>query len=163
MGRFAKRVRSIWLIPAVCVTIALTACGSGTTERVPASARVLMVTVTYGPGAEPPSAGSQPARPVSVTITDLARVRQVSGLLDGLSLASPGEEWSCPAFTDGVVNLAFKNSANGRTLAAAQFNMSGCPDVDLAIAGVQQGLIIPSDTFPRQVLQIAEIRAATGN
>lgn len=162
-GRFAKRVRSLSLIPAVCVTIVLAACGSGTSERVAASARVLMVTITYGPGAEPPSAGSQPARPVSVTITDLARIRQVSGLLDGLSLASPGEEWSCPAFTDGVVSLAFKNSASGRTLAAAQFNMSGCPDVDLTIAGVQQGLVIPSDTFPRQVLQIAGIRAATGS
>lgn len=61
------------------------------------------------------------------------------------------------------MNLAFKNSAGGRTLAAAQFNMSGCPDVDLTIAGVQQGLVIPSDAFPRQVLQIAGIRAATGS
>ncbi|MDQ2812585.1 MAG: hypothetical protein M3Z75_12130 [Actinomycetota bacterium] len=122
-----------------------------------------MVTITYGPEAGPPPAGSQHARPVSVTITDQARIRQVSGLLDGLSPASPGEEWSCPAFTDGVVNLAFKNSASGRTLAVAQFNMSGCPDVDLTIAGAQQGLVIPSDTFPPHILQLAGIRAATGS
>lgn len=167
IGRFAKRVSSFSLIPAVCVTVLLAACGSGTAsgtapaERVPASARVLMVTVTYPPGSKPP--GSQPARPVSVIITDLARVRQMSGLIDGLSLASPGEQWACQAFTGGVVNLAFRNSASGRTLAAANFNMSGCPGMDLTIAGVRQILNIPSDSIPSQVLQIAGIRAATGN
>jgi hypothetical protein len=172
IGWFAKRVCNFSLIPAVCVTISLAACGSGTasgtapaspishglTERVLASARVLMVTVTYPPGSEPP--GSQPARPVSVTITDLARVRQVSGLIDGLSLASPGAAYACPAHTGGVVNLTFRNSASGRTLAAANFNMSGCPGMDLTIAGVQQSLNV-SGTFTRQVLQIAGIRATT--
>jgi hypothetical protein len=97
---------------------------------------------------------------VSVTITDLARVRQVAALIDGLSLASPGAAWACPAFTWGVVDLAFRNSASGRTLAVAKFNMSGCPGMDLTIAGVQQYLNV-SGTFTRQVLQIAGIRAPT--
>jgi hypothetical protein len=133
----------------------------GLTERVPASARVLMV--TYAPGtSQPPSTGSQPATPASVTITDLARVRQVSGLIDGLSLASPGAAYACPAHTGGVVNLAFRNSAGGRTLAAGEFNMSGCPAMDLTIAGVRQYLNV-SGTFTRQVLRIAGIRAATAN
>jgi hypothetical protein len=167
IGRFAKRACRFALVPAVCVTILLAACGSGAAsgtgpaERVPASARVLTVTVTYPPGSEP--SGSRPARPVSVTITDLARVRQVAGLIDGLSLASPGEEWSCPAFTGAVVNLAFRSSASGRTLAAARFNMFGCPGVvNLTIAGAQQSLNLPSYDFPRQVLQIAGIRVPAG-
>jgi hypothetical protein len=164
-GRFAKRVRNLSLIPAVCATISLAACtgtasSHGPTERVPASTRELMV--TYGPGTDgPPSAESQTFRPVSVTITDLARVRQVSGLIDGLSLAWPGEEWACPAFTGGVVNLAFRNSASGRTLAAATFDASGCPGMDLTSAGVQQ-IVDISLTFTDRVLQIAGIRPLTG-
>jgi hypothetical protein len=172
ISRFAKRVRNFSLIPAVCMTFMLAACGSGTasgtapaspishglSDRVPASARVLMV--TYTPGTEPP--GSQPARPASVTITDLARVRQVSGLIDRLSLASPGAAYACPAFTWGVVNLAFRNGASGTTLAAAKFNVSGCPAMDLTIAGAQQYLNL-SDTFTSQVLKIAGIKAPTGN
>jgi hypothetical protein len=172
INRFAKRVCSFSLIPAVCMTILLAACGSGTAsgaapaspashgpaERVPASARVLMV--TYTPGTEPP--GSQPARPASVTITDLARVRQVSALIDGLILASPGAAYACPAFTWGIVNLVFRNSASGGTLAVAKFNVSGCPAMDLTVAGVQQHLNA-SSTFTNQVLRIAGIRAPTGN
>jgi hypothetical protein len=166
IGRLPKQARNFSLLPAVRVTILLAACGSGTasgaapaslashglTERVPASARVLMV--TYAPGTEPPSAGPQPARPASVTITDLARVRQVSGLIDGLSLVSPSALYSCPAFTWGVVNLAFRNSVGGRNLAVGNFNVSGCPAMDLTTAGVQRNLNV-SGTFTRRVLQIA--------
>ena len=126
--------------------------------RVPGSARILTVAVTYPPGSEPP--GSRPAKPVSVTITDLARVRQVSGLIDRLSLARPGEAWSCPAVTWGTVNLAFKTSANGQTLAAAGFDLSGCPgEIDLTSAGAKQVLSIPGDTFIRQVVRITGIPA----
>jgi hypothetical protein len=180
IGRFAKRVCSLSLIPAVCATVLLAAAcgcgcgpgrgpgagpgaasGSAPAERVPAPARVLMVTVSYPPGSEPP--GSQPARPVSVTVTGLARVRQVAGLVDGLSLASPGEEWSCPAFTWGVVKLAFRNSASGRTLAAAQFNLSGCPGVvEVSSSRLQESLNI-SDAFFRQVLRIAGVRAPSAS
>lgn len=65
-----------------------------------------------------------------------------------------------PGFHGGVVNLAFRNSVSGRTLAAAKFNMSGCPGtVDPTIARVQQALNL-SGTFTSQVLQIAGIRAA---
>lgn len=174
LGRSAKRVRDFSLAPIACLTILLAACGAdpasgtapaspishGPSERVPAAARVLMV--TYAPGTEPPSTGSQPAKPASVTITDPARVRQVSGLIDGLSLASPGAAYACPAFNWGVVNLAFRSSASGRTLAAAKFNVSGCPAMDLTIAGALRHLNV-SGTFTRQVLQIAGIRAPTGN
>jgi hypothetical protein len=164
-GRFAKRVGDFSLIPAVCATILLAACGSGTAsatspERVPAAARVLMV--TYAPATDPPLPGSQPARPVSVTVTDLARVRQAAGLIHGLSLAPPGQEWLCPVSTDGVLNLAFRTSVGGRTLAAAHFTASGCPAMDLTVAGVKQEVNI-SATFTSQVLQIAGIRATTAS
>ena len=168
--RFAKRARSFSLIPAVCVTMGLAACGTataagstpaspisyGVTERVPAHARIL--TVAYTPGTEPP--GAQPAKPASVTITDLARVGQVSALIDGLRLAPPGAVYACPAFTRGVVTLSFRNSASGRTLATATFNMSGCPAMGLTIAGVQHYLNV-SGTFTSQVMQIAGIRVPT--
>lgn len=163
IGWFAKRVCGLSLIPAVCATLLLAACGSGAdsgtapTERVPAAARVLAVSVSYPLGSQP--SGARPGRPESATVTDLARVRQVAGLIDGLSLASPGEEWSCPAYTGAVVNLVFRSSASGRTLAAAQFNIFGCPGtVDLTSAGIQQSLNLPADNLPRQVLQIAGIR-----
>jgi hypothetical protein len=167
IGRFAKRVCGFPLIPAVCVTFLLAACGAGATagtvpaERVPAAARVLMVAVTYPPESEPD--GVRPATPVSATVTDLARVRQVVGLINGLSLAPPGEEWSCPLITGGVVNLAFRNSASGRTLAAAQFNVGGCPGVvNLTIAGVQESLQMPSvGVFSREVLKLAGVQANT--
>jgi hypothetical protein len=174
-GRCAKRVGRFPLIPAVCVTFSLAAfglaaCGSGATSgtvpgtapagRVPASARVLMVSVTYPPGSGPP--GSRPDRPVSATITDVARVRQVAGLIDGLSLAWPGEQWSCPAVLGGVVKLAFRNSARGATLAAAEFNMGGCPGMGLTIAGALQILNIPGDTFPPHLLRVAGVPAPTG-
>jgi hypothetical protein len=163
IGRLARRVTSFALVLVVCVTILLAACGCGAAfgavpaERMPAAARVLVVMVAYPPGSEPP--GSQPARPVSVTITDVARVRRISGLIDGLSQASPGEQWACPAFLGGVVNLVFKISAGGRTLAAATFTMSGCGGASLTIAKVRQTLTMPSYNFPRQVLQIAGIPA----
>jgi len=95
-------------------------------------------------------------RPVSVTITNLARVRQVAGLIDGLSLATPGEEWSCPASTGGAVSLAFSSRVGGRTLAAARFD-AFCPPMGLTIDGVQEGVVM-SGTFPSQVLRIAGIR-----
>jgi hypothetical protein len=168
IGRFAKRVPRFSLIPAVCATVLLAAAccrggGSGSTpvERVPASARVLMVTLSYPAGSEP--AGSKPPRPVSVTVTDLARVRRIAGLIDGLSLASPGEEWACPAFTGAFVNLAFRGSASGRTLADARFNMSGCGGLGLTTGGVQQAFNITPDTSAPQVLQIAGVRAPTAS
>ena len=158
-GQFARRVCSCRLIAAVCGAILLAACSgaaSGATpaERVPDSARVLTVTVTYPPGSEPP--GFKPVKPVPAAITDLARIRQVAGLIDGMSLASPGQEEACVAFTGAVVNLAFRNSASGRTLATAQF-MTHCGGLDLTGAGVQQYLNFTSGNFPQQVLQITAI------
>jgi hypothetical protein len=160
IGRFAKRVCALSLMPALCATFLLAACASGAasaspTERVPASARVLTVSVSYPIGSQP--SGARPGRPVSATVTDLARVRQVAGLIDGLSLASPGTEWSCPAFTGALVNLVFRGSPSGRTVAAARFNMSGCGGLGLTVAGVEQTLITSSTTSGR-ILQIAGIR-----
>lgn len=173
IDRFGKRVRYFSLASAACMSIFLAACGSGAPsgtapaspvphsliEGVLATARIL--TVTYTPGTEPPSVRSQPVKPTSVTITDLARVREVSGLIDGLSLVSPNAVYACPAFTRGVVNLTFKNSRTGRTLAAAKFNVSGCPAMDLSIAGVQYYL--NASGIVRRVLQISGIQAPTGN
>jgi hypothetical protein len=158
-GQFARRVRSCWLIPAVCGAVLLAACSgaaSGATpaERVPDSARVLLVSVTYPPGSEPP--GFKDARSVSAVITDLARVRQVAGLIDGMSLASPGQEEACVAYLGAAVDLAFRNSSSGRTLATAQFR-THCGGVDLTLAGVRQILNFTPDNFPQRVLQITGI------
>jgi hypothetical protein len=158
-GQFVRRLCSCWLIPAVCGAILLAACsgaasGTAPAERVPDSARVLMVSITYPPGSEPP--GFKDAGPVSATVTALARVRQVAGLIDGMSLASPGQEEACVAFTGAVVNLAFRKSASGRMLATAQF-MTRCGDLGLTVAGVQQYLNFTSDDVPQRVLQIIGI------
>jgi hypothetical protein len=173
IGRFGRRVRIFSPIPAVCVTALLAACGSstasttapanpvspGATQRVPASSRVLMVTLTYGPGSEPP--GSH-FRPASVTVTDLASVRRVSGLIDGLNPVPPTEEWSCPAFTWGALNLAFKNSVSGRTLVAAEVAVSDCPGfLELSIGGVHQYLGLSGSFSSQVVLHIAGIKAPT--
>ena len=125
----------------------------------PASSRVLMVTLAYGPGSEP--SGSH-FRPASVTITDLASVRRVSGLIDGLSPVPPTEEWSCPAFTWGTVNLAFRNSVSGRTLAAAKVAVSDCPGfLELSIGGAHQFLGLSGAFSSQVVLHIAGIKAPT--
>jgi GNAT superfamily N-acetyltransferase len=165
IGRFARRGRNFSLIPGVCVMVLLAACGSsaasapGAAQRVPASARVLTVTLTYGAGSEPP--GSH-FRPASVTITDLARVRQVAGLIDGLSPVPPTAEWSCPAFTLGAVNLAFRNSVSGKTLFAADLTVSNCPGfVELSIGGTHQFLGLSGSFSSQVVLHIAGIRAPT--
>jgi hypothetical protein len=148
----------------VCGAIALTACsgaasGAVPTQRVPDSARVLVVSVTFPPGSEAP--GFKDARPESADITDLARVRQVAALIDGMSMASPGQEEACVAFTGAVVTLTFRNSASGRTLATGQF-MTRCGGLDLTVAGVRQYLNFASYKFPQQVLGIAGIPDSAG-
>jgi hypothetical protein len=163
ISRFSKRLQNFSLIPAVCVTIFLGACGSapisgmspaspaahGLTKKVPASVRVLVVTYV-------PETGSQPDSSESVTITDLTRVRKVSSLIHGLKQVPSGAAYSCPAHTEGTVNLTFKSSTSGGTLAAAKFNRSGCPAMDLTISGAQQYLNV-SGAFASQVLQVAGI------
>jgi len=164
-GRFGKRVRTFSLIPAVGATILLAACGSGTASaatatRISAAARVL--TVIYGAGFPGlATAGAKPARPVSVTITDLVRVRQVAGLIDGLSLAPPGEEWSCPAGNGSSMKLTFRSGVGGRTLATVSYTPT-CPPVWVVIAGVGQGRIQSVD-LTSKFLRIAGIPAATAS
>jgi hypothetical protein len=155
-------MRALSLIPAVGVTIVLAACGSGTAparpvERVPAAARVL--TVTYVPATEFPPPGYRPPRPASVTITDLARVRQVVGLIDAVNPAAPEPEFPCPAFAGGNVSLAFSSHAGGGTLAAVTFTVDDCPgEIDLTIAGVHRQLN-EQGAFASQFLRIVGMAA----
>jgi hypothetical protein len=128
-------------------------------EKVPPSLRV--VTITYKPGPEDPRPGNlnSGSRPASVTITDAASVRKLSALVNGLSLPAPGV-YSCPAYSGGHVDLAFRNSAGGAVTAEAIINLTGCMSTDFTIGGVQQPPLDAPGTFIRQVLGTAGIRVA---
>jgi len=165
---FCKRMRKFWLLPGVGVVILLSACGSvtapgvtpaspaagGPTKKLPASARVLVVTYS-------PESGSQSGTGESVSISNSTSVRKVSALIDGLSPVASNAAYSCPAHTGGAVDLTFKSSPSGKTLATAKFNRTGCPAMSLIVAGAPEYLNV-SSAFASQILQIAGIKVPGG-
>lgn len=171
---FRKRVRKFWLLPGVGVVILLSACGSvtasgpvtaagvtpaspaagGPTKKVPAAARVLVVTYS-------PESGSRSGTGEPVSISNSTSVRKVSALIEGLRPVASNAAYSCPAHTGGAVDLTFKSSPSGKTLATVKFNRSGCPAMSLIVAGAPEYLNV-SGAFASQVLQIAGIKVPAG-
>jgi hypothetical protein len=104
--------QAVWLVPR------------SATERIPAGARRLVVSVT--------TLGRPHRRPV--TVTSRRRIDRVRALLDALPLVQPGVR-SCPAGRGVRIRLAFYARGGRTPLAVAGVDPSGCGDVSLTIRG----------------------------
>jgi hypothetical protein len=119
-------------------------------ERVPAAARV--VTITKLPSLDP-HAGRPPA---PVTITDLAVVRRLAALVDGLQLSTIGPAASCPLASGGGIQLTFQARTGGPALAVAQ-GPAACGTVQFSADGQPQPALQITDSFIPQVLLAAAL------
>ena len=118
-----------------------------TLERVPAAARVVTIT-------QLPSVGPHVMRPPApATITDLAVVRRLAALVDGLQLSTLGSAVSCPPVFGGI-QLTFRARAGGPPLAVAQ-GPAACGSVQFSADGQPQPALQITDSFIPQVLLAA--------
>ena len=72
-----------------------------------------------------------------MTITDPAKVRALTALINGLTLFPPGAP-DCPADFGGNLVLTFRAGPRTPALAVATVDLSGCDGVDLTIDGKSQ-------------------------
>jgi hypothetical protein len=119
------------------------------TERVPAAAHAVTVSMDIGMN----QGGKQPPKPV--TITDPARVRALTALINGLALFPPGM-FNCPADFGADLTLTFRAGPRAPGLAVATVDLAGCDGVDLTIGGKSQPALAGpgTDTGP-QILKTA--------
>jgi hypothetical protein len=73
-----------------------------------------------------------------VTVTDPAQVRRIVALVDGLPLAPPGGDFSCPADSGATLVLTFRTQPGGPALAVAEPGLEGCEVVSFTIGGEPQ-------------------------
>lgn len=118
-------------------------------EKVPAAAKAVTITLDLGLN----QGGRKPPKPV--TITDPAKVRALTALINGLALFPPGS-FHCPADFGGNLVLTFRAGPRTPALAVAAADLAGCDGVDFAIGGkTQPALAGPgTDTGP-QILKLA--------
>lgn len=97
-----------------------------TQEMLPAAAKLVVVPDfgmnVKGPQTQPHASG--------VTVTDTARIADVTGIIDSLQLVDSVR--SCPMDDGSGLRLTFE-SADGTTLAVARAEESGCGDISLKI------------------------------
>ena len=118
-------------------------------EKVPAAAKA--VTISADPGLN--QGARKPEKPV--TITDPAKVRALTALINGLTLFPPGAP-DCPADFGGNLVLTFRAGPRTPALAVATVNLSGCDGVDLTIGGKPQPpLAGPGTDSGPQILRLA--------
>jgi hypothetical protein len=118
-------------------------------EKVPAAAKA--VTISADPGLN--QGARKPEKPV--TITDPAKVRALTALINGLALFPPGVP-DCPADFGGNLVLTFRAGPRTPALAVATVNLSGCDGVDLTIGGKPQPpLAGPGTDSGPQILRLA--------
>jgi hypothetical protein len=118
-------------------------------EKVPAAAKA--VTISIDPGLN--QGGRKPQKPV--TITDPAKVRALTALINGLTPFPPGAP-DCPADFGGNLVLTFRAGPRTPALAVATVDLSGCDGVDLTIGGKPQPTLAgPGTDSGPQVLRIA--------
>jgi hypothetical protein len=118
-------------------------------ERVPAAARV--VTITQLPSLDPHA--GRPGAPV--TITDLAVIRRLAALVDGLQLSTIGPAAPCPVPSGGI-QLTFRARTGGPPLAVAQ-GPAACGTVQFSAGGQPQPALQITDSFIPQVLKTADL------
>jgi hypothetical protein len=118
-------------------------------EKVPAAAKA--VTISMDPGLN--QGGKKPPKPV--TITDPAKVRALTALVNGLTPFPPGT-FNCPADFGGNLTLTFRAGPGTPALAVATVDLSGCDGVDLTIGGKSQPALAGpgTDSAPR-ILKLA--------
>jgi hypothetical protein len=118
-------------------------------EKVPAAAKA--VTITTDPTLN--EGGRKPQKPV--TITDPAKVRALTALINDLTLFPPGA-FDCPADFDGNLVLTFRAGPRAPALAVATVDLSGCDGVDLTIGGKPQPTLAgPGTDSGPQILRLA--------
>jgi hypothetical protein len=118
-------------------------------EKVPAAAKA--VTISADPGLN--QGARKPQKPV--TITDPAKVRALTALINGLALFPPGVP-DCPADFGGNLVLTFRAGPRTPALAVATVNLAGCDGVDLTIGGKPQPpLAGPGTDSGPQILRLA--------
>jgi hypothetical protein len=118
-------------------------------EKVPAAAKA--VTISIDPGLN--QGGRKPQKPV--TITDPAKVRALTALINGLTLFPPGAP-ACPADFGGNLVLTFRAGPRTPALAVATVDLSGCDGVDLTIGGKPQPTLAgPGTDSGPQILRLA--------
>lgn len=115
-------------------------------ERVPASARI--VTITLVPGLNDHSTPPGP-----VTITDPAKVRRLVSDLDGLDLAASG--LMCANDVDRGVQLTFRARPGGSVLAVAFADAMGCDTVNFTIGSKRQPQLSGGAELGQQALAVA--------
>ncbi len=120
-------------------------------ERVPSATRVVTITQLLSPDPR----AKRPRAPV--TITDLAVVRQLAALVDGLQLSTIGPYASCPAPPGDEIKLTFLAKPGGRPLAVAQAP-SACGTVRFSIGSKRQPALQITDSFIPQVLKLVNLR-----
>ena len=118
-------------------------------EKVPAAAKA--VTISADPGLN--QGARKPQKPV--TITDPAKVRALTALINGLALFPPGVP-DCPADFGGNLVLTFRAGPRAPALAVATVDLSGCDGVDLTIGGKPQPTLAgPGTDSGPQILRLA--------
>ena len=118
-------------------------------EKVPAAAKA--VTISIDPGLN--QGGRKPQKPV--TITDPAKVRALTALINGLALFPPGVP-DCPSDFGGNLVLTFRAGPRTLALAVATVDLSGCDGVDLTIGGKPQPTLAgPGTDSGPQILRLA--------
>ncbi len=117
-------------------------------EKVPAAAKAVTIAIKLGLN----QGGRKPPKPV--TITDPAKVRALTALINGLTLFPPGAP-DCPADFGGNLVLTFRAGPRTPALAVATVDFAGCDSVDFTIGGKPQPALAGpgTDTGP-QILRL---------
>jgi hypothetical protein len=118
-------------------------------EKVPAAAKAVTISADSGLN----QGGNKSPKPV--TITDRARVRALTALINGLGLFPPGD-FSCPSgFGDDLV-LTFRAGPRALALAVATVDFGGCDSVDFTIGGKPQPTLAgPGTDIGPRILKLA--------
>ncbi len=118
-------------------------------EKVPAPAKAVTISIDLGLN----QGGRKPPKPV--TITDPAKVRALTAVINGLALFPPGD-FSCPAGSDADIVLTFRAAPRAPALAVATVDLAGCNGVDFTIGGKSQpNLAGPGTDIGPRVLKLA--------
>lgn len=101
-------------------------------DQVPARAKAVTITMN----ADPNHRGEK--LPTPTTITDPAKVRKVTALINSLPVYTPGLRGCLPDQIGASLTLTFRASPQGPPLAATTSQLSGCQDITLTIGGNRQ-------------------------
>jgi len=142
------QARSVWMVPRP------------RSERIPASVRVIDLTLRIGSGA----GGMKHQRTHRYVFTERAQVTRLRREFDSLPIAQPGLAYNCPAMLahEPLLTMRFISGA-GSTLARAQVNVypgrhgasgwNSCDPIEFWIGNTQQ-TALTSQTFVAQIAKL---------